>query len=111
MSQSRLPQFAAVLRILLAALLLSALALVPRPRAVLAAVSFADRGALGMTAVRDSALAWGDCDNDGDLDLALAGCSSGDCSARLTPREGITIAAACWERWMDGGRAAGYRGL
>jgi hypothetical protein len=33
---------------------------------------FTDIGA-GLTGVRDCSLAWGDCDNDGDLDLALAG--------------------------------------
>ncbi len=70
------------LRVLLVAALLLGLALIPSPGAVWAAVSFADQGALGLPAVRYGSVAWGDYDNDGRLDVLVAGCTDGTCTAR-----------------------------
>ena len=71
-----------LLSVLLASAVLLALALIPRPAAVWAAVSFADQGALGLPAMRYGSVARGDYDNDGRLDVLVTGCTDGTCTAR-----------------------------
>ena len=74
--------------------------------------TFVDTGA-GLTDVAGGSLAWGDYDNDGDLDLALAGAddwSGGICSSRIYRNDGgefVDIGAAltdvclCSLAWGD----------
>jgi predicted nucleotidyltransferase len=52
--------------------LIVALSLLAAPRLSAAAITFTDIGA-GLQGVRESSVAWGDYDNDGDLDILLTG--------------------------------------
>jgi hypothetical protein len=55
------------------------------PQSTLATPQFSldSAASAGLTGVEDSSVAWGDYDNDGDLDILLTGCTAGDCSNRI----------------------------
>ena len=70
------------------AALLAGLVLAPCPAPVRAANGFTDLGALGLAGVERGAVAWGDYDSDGDLDLVLLGHTGSAAITRVYRNDG-----------------------
>jgi len=100
-----------ILPALSAAMVVVGLWVAARAPAAQAAASFTDMGALGLPAVSDGAVQWGDYDSDGDLDVAIAGhTAAGAPIARLCRNNGggaFSDASAGFEGMSSGAAAWG----